>query len=579
WRNKESIQPGDIVRMARGRGRGRGRGAAGTRGRGRAASTRTTTKRQIKKEEEEEEEEGSPPAKLQREESTNTQLRKAINEAKETKSDTPKKYKCDKYVVGTHPKAQILDDYTCMLNQTNIGHNNNKFYIIQVNKAGKKYMCFTRWGRVGEDGQYNIAYENMDGAISSFKKKFKDKTKNDWDKRDNFVAKAGKYTMIEIDEASDDEEDTVDASGTGGGLIKKELIPAFSGPCSLPLRTQIMIKLIFSDDMFVSQMSSMNLDVRKMPLGKLSKLQIARGLEALLDIEEAIKQNKPRQTLQDLTSKFYTLVPHDFGRQVPPVLGSDSVVQQKKEVMLTLSDIELTQSLQKNQAKDVAIHPLLEKYQMLECELELVDKSSSEFKMLKDYSTACPGTRKGPLLDVWKVDRKGDKLRFSVHDDIKHRKLLWHGTNVAVVAAILKAGLRIMPHSGGLVGKGIYFASEHAKSSWYVSPHWQTFEGESNIGFMFLVEVALGKENSILQSDGSLRRAPPGFDSVVARGTKEPDPKKDKKISLDGKDVIVPVGKPVPQKEWSKSDFDQSEYLVYKESQACIRYILKFSFQ
>ncbi|KAK4322183.1 hypothetical protein Pmani_006982 [Petrolisthes manimaculis] len=56
------------------------------------------------------------------------------------------------------------------------------------------------------------------------------------------------------------------------------------------------------------------------------------------------------------------------------------------------------------------------------------------------------------------------------------------------------------------------------------------------------------------------------------------DPKKDKKISLDGKDIIVPLGKPVPQKEWSKSNFCQSEYLVYKESQACIRYILKFTF-
>lgn len=34
---------------------------------------------------------------------------------------------------------------------------------------------------------------------------------------------------------------------------------------------------------------------------------------------------------------------------------------------------------------------------------------------------------------------------------------------VAVVAAIVKSGLRIMPHSGGRVGKGIYLASENAK--------------------------------------------------------------------------------------------------------------------
>jgi len=60
---------------------------------------------------------------------------------------------------------------------------------------------------------------------------------------------------------------------------------------------------------------------------------------------------------------------------------------------------------------------------------------------------------------------KGD--RFSVNEKVEHRKLLWHGTNVAVVAAILKSGLRIMPHSGGRVGRGIYFASENAKSAGY----------------------------------------------------------------------------------------------------------------
>lgn len=57
--------------------------------------------------------------------------------------------------------------------------------------------------------------------------------------------------------------------------------------------------------------------------------------------------------------------------------------------------------------------------------------------------------------------------RFKAHNLLEHRRLLWHGTNVAVIAAILKSGLRIMPHSGGRVGKGIYFASENSKSACY----------------------------------------------------------------------------------------------------------------
>lgn len=544
-----------FIQMARGRGRGR----------------KVAVKRKNDVDDE-------PPAKLQRDESTNTKLRRAINEAKETatQDDKPKQIKPDEVFLRSFPQATVYEDFACMLNQTNIGHNNNKFYIIQVNQDKKRYICFTRWGRVGEEGQSNSdCHKDAEAAIKVFKKKFKDKTKNDWEKRENFTPHTGKYTLIEIDDADDEDEDGVDAVDAGG--LKKELV-TFSGPCSLNYRTQIMIKLIFSDDMFVNQMSHMKLDVRKMPLGKLSKLQIAKGLEALIDIEEAIKQNKPRSVLMELSSKFFTLVPHNFGRQTPPVLNDDKVVQDKKEVMLTLSDIELTQSLQKDKVnKDM--HPLLEKYEMLECVLELIDKKTAEFKILEEYAKACPNTRKGSLLDVWRIDRKGERERFAAHDDIKHRKLLWHGTNVAVVAAILKAGMRIMPHSGGLVGRGIYFASEHAKSSWYVSPHYGTFEGEDMVGFMFLVEVALGREKSIQECDSSLTKAPPGYDSVVARGRCEPDPKKNKIKDFEGNEVVIPVGKPVPQKEWSESSFQQSEYLVYKESQARIRYLLKFSFQ
>ncbi|KAK8753415.1 hypothetical protein OTU49_004398 [Cherax quadricarinatus] len=373
--------------MARGRGRGR-----------KAAAKRKT------------DDDGEPPAKLQREDSTNTKLRKAIQEAKKSASqlNKPRKIKPDQVLLRSFTNASVYEDYACMLNQTNIGNNNNKFYIIQVNEDAGRYICFTRWGRVGEEGQSNSdCSKEVEAAIKSFKKKFKDKTKNDWDNRDNFTPHPGKYTLIEIDEDDDDEEEDNDAVD---GVEPSRQLVTFTGSCSLPYRTQLMIKLIFSDDMFVNQMSHMKLDVKKMPLGKLSKQQIAKGLEALMDIEEAIKKNKPRKVLMELSSKFFTLVPHNFGRSVPPVIADDSVVQEKKEVMLTLSDIELTQSLQKDKSKK-DIHPLLEKYEMLECVLSLLDKKSEEFKMLQTYSTACPNTRKGPLLDAWRVDRKGEKTQ------------------------------------------------------------------------------------------------------------------------------------------------------------------------
>ena len=48
-------------------------------------------------------------------------------------------------------------------------------------------------------------FSKMDGAEKEFAKKFKDKTKNNWDDRDNFEPAAGKYTLLEMAD-SDDEE-------------------------------------------------------------------------------------------------------------------------------------------------------------------------------------------------------------------------------------------------------------------------------------------------------------------------------------------------------------------------------------
>lgn len=69
-----------------------------------------------------------------------------------------------------------------------------------------------------------------------------------------------------------------------------------------------------------------------------------------------------------------------------------------------------------------------------------------------------------------------------------------------------------------------------------------------------------------------------GFDCVVARGRHEPDPKDDTTLEFDGKEVVVPQGKPITMPQYSSSSFAHSEYLVYKESQCRIRYLLKLRF-
>lgn len=56
------------------------------------------------------------------------------------------------------------------------------------------------------------------------------------------------------------------------------------------------------------------------------------------------------------------------------------------------------------------------------------------------------------------------------------------------------------------------------------------------------------------------------------------DPKFDTEIVLDNHKVIVPQGKVINQPQFSNSSFSQSEYLIYREDQCRIRFILKLKF-
>ncbi len=53
------------------------------------------------------------------------------------------------------------------------------------------------------------------------------------------------------------------------------------------------------------------------------------------------------------------------------------------------------------------------------------------------------------LENIWEVRRGDEDASYKAFDAVGNRRLLWHGTNVAVVAAILKTGLRIMPTVNG----------------------------------------------------------------------------------------------------------------------------------
>ena len=61
-----------------------------------------------------------------------------------------------------------------------------------------------------------------------------------------------------------------------------------------------------------------------------SKLLVFQVLE---ELEEALKTKNQNQ-LNALTSKFFTLIPHNFGRKRPPVINDLEVLQKKMDMLM-----------------------------------------------------------------------------------------------------------------------------------------------------------------------------------------------------------------------------------------------------
>jgi len=336
-------------------------------------------------------------------------------------------------------------------------------------------------------------------------------------------------------------------------------------------------------------MAAYDVDVERMPLGMLSPAQVARGAAALVELRGHLSAGTPRDSPEwgRLTSRFYTVIPHAFGRRVPPLLHTAERVQAKFDLLAVLTDIETAQALSATAEAAAAAavaasraaaaastagapprptvpHPLDLKYASLRAAITHLPPGHPERSVVRRYFYATPGPFH--LVDVFGVEREGEAARYAAHDAVGHRRLVWHGSHLAVGAAITASGLRIMPHSGGRVGRGIYTATENSLSAAYVRG------ATDGYALMYLAEGAFGVTHTITADDLTLRAPPPGADSVVAAGVTAPSPEGDVTVTLDGRKVVVPMGPSTPT--GVASAFAQPEWLLYQESQARLRYLV-----
>mmetsp|Transcript_33218 Transcript_33218/g.71213 ORF Transcript_33218/g.71213 Transcript_33218/m.71213 type:complete len:578 (+) Transcript_33218:72-1805(+) len=179
----------------------------------------------------------------------------------------------------------VVDDWSVLLNQTNVVANNNKYYKIQVLKhKDGKYFCWSHWGRVGSGGQNQLqAVGTQAAAESAFKSKFKAKSGVAYEnlKTHDWTPVIGKYTYVETEEGGDGE-------GEEGA-----------------------------------------------PLGKLTPQQIEKGQAVLAKIGDVMGRagKVDDGKIAAFSSQFYTLIPHDFGFKVPPPINTPEMLEAEEELL------------------------------------------------------------------------------------------------------------------------------------------------------------------------------------------------------------------------------------------------------
>ena len=362
---------------------------------------------------------------------------------------------------------------------------------ILRNPANGNCKTWTRWGRVGEHGQSaDLGDGTLHSALQLFEKKFKDKSGLRWIDRRN-DPRLGKYAFIErnYNPDSDDEDD----AGAGKMDVTKDATqdePGTPEPTIHPATQQLM-ELIFNQQYFAATMSDLNYDANKLPLGKLSKATISRGFQTLKDLSAllddhtlAARYDMPlHAATEHLSNLYYTVIPHAFGRNRPPIIRSPDILKKEIELLESLGDMKDAALIMKTKQQDVKkIHHLDRQFQGLGMqEMTPLDSSSIEFTELENYLLRTRGATHNlncSVQQIFRIERQGEKERFERSDFAsmsRDRRLLWHGSRCTNFAGILSQGLRIAPPeapvSGYMFGKGIYLADMSSKSANYCCPY------------------------------------------------------------------------------------------------------------
>lgn len=443
------------------------------------------------------------------------------------------------YGSDSHPTAWTkngtTDDYevvkNVVLQATNIKDNNNKFYSLEIHKNSKDdFRLFSHYGRTDD-----LEKKGASAGVKECRYAVRPLIESEYEKIIKSKTKKG-YAIVNLAKSNIGSDK---ARGKSVGVIDQKTMDAMKAPVKKSSRKKkgdfvvdagvsSFIEAIYKEaGQALTQKANVTItaDGFSTPLGVLTIGQVDDGFSILGDIRKAI-QNSEKNKTRDLSSKFYTTIPHRLGRSREAAEAAIiSSIDKSDEVEETLQLMKDMLNVNKSGGTNLfATNEINQKIDALKTKIECIAHDDPEWIRIKNYikdSQSKAHNRNVIVKNIYRIERNGEKAAFNPNK-LSNVRELFHGTRNPNLVGILTRGL-LMPNvasrhgaviTGAMFGPGIYFADQSTKSVNYCGGQ----KSHPN-NFMFLADVALGKQMKYKSAQSGLKAPPAGYDSVMGEAS------------------------------------------------------------
>jgi poly [ADP-ribose] polymerase len=396
--------------------------------------------------------------------------------------------------------TNIVD--SVMLVCTDARNNNHKFWEGKLFDNGD-VLC--RWGRVGADGQS----KTFPGAGGHF---LKSKTAE---------KQRGGYREVSV--LNSPKSQVVEATSHA---VKSQIVT--SGD---PLLESLIDRLVKENrhEIFVMSGGQMNVSasgVIETAVGAIGASQVHSARSVLQRLAAAhTKGDFDSAGFVDSLNEYLMLVPQKVssrrGWHTSFLAADDAIAQQSAFLDQLESSIAL--ATQAAQPADASVP------QVFDIQLSLLDDAKEWKRIVKFFESRLNRQHVSSSLKpvrAYKVAIGAMARAFEADGrKVGNIKELWHGTRAYNLLSIFKQGLIIPPTSGTshviagrMFGDGVYFSDESSKSLNYSMGYWDRGSSYDRKCFMFLADVAMGREFTPASWSSRAHYPERGYDSTFAKG-------------------------------------------------------------